>query len=318
MSILSNIGELAGATLGLGGGMKRQTFRTMSGRTHVYEIVYDDGNSVRVMNVRGTYQSATYLEEDCYELVFGYHRAYNAMFQAERSGAHPNEQGAKAHLRRPSDAVAAHASDGFHIRSVAMLGGGGFSYPKYLVAHYPDISVDVVEIDPMVVSIAERWFYLDRLIAEFDIEQTDRMRVFVDDARAFLEESGDDYDAIVNDCFAARIPVMSLATAEAARVIHTRLTPGGLYLTNVISALRGPRAKLLHSVMRTLQEEFAHVHVIPGSEGLPRMVDNYVVIATDGDYQFAHSIDVQPEPETEVLIDAYVDEYEREFFLTDS
>ena len=136
-----------------------------------------------------------------------------------------------------------------------MLGGGGFSYPKYLVAHYPDISVDVVEIDPMVVSIAERWFYLDRLIAEFDIEQTDRMRVFVDGARAFLEESGDDYDAIVNDCFAARIPVMSLATAEAARVIHTRLTPGGLYLTNVISALRGPRAKLLHSVMRTLQEE---------------------------------------------------------------
>ena len=289
MSILSNIRELACAQLGLGGRMKLHRYRTMAGKANIYEVVYDDGNLVRVMNVKGTYQSATYLDDDCYELVFGYHRAYNTLFQA-----------------------------GMPIERVAMLGGGGFSYPKYLISHYPDLAVDVVEIDPMVVSIAERWFYVDRLVAEFDLDETDRLGVFVQDAREFLEEPGCAYDAIVNDCFAARVPVMSLATVEAARAIHARLNPGGLYLTNVISALRGPQAKLLHSVMKTLLEEFKHVHVVPGSEFLPRLVDNYVVIATDGDYRFEHEIDVQPDPEIAVLVDEFIEDYEDEFFLLDT
>ena len=293
MALWENIREIIASTFGFGGRMKRRTYRTMAGKAHVYEIIYDDGNPVRVMNVRGTYQSATYLEEDCYELVFGYHRAYDVMFQA-----------------------------GQPIRAVAMLGGGGFSYPKHLIAHHPDVSVDVVEIDPMVVSIAERWFYLDRLMAEFDLEETGRLGVFMQDARAFLEEVSPDaatrYDAIVNDCFAARIPVMSLATREAAHFIHMRLNPGGMYLTNVISALRGPRAKLLHGVMHTLQQEFAHVHVLPGSEGLPRMVDNYIVVATDGDYTFDHAIRVRPDAGTQTFVDARVEEYEDEFFLVDT
>lgn len=292
MSILSNIRELALSSLGLGGRMRRRAYKTMAGTTHIYEIVYDDGRLVRVMNVKGTYQSATYLDDECYELVFGYHRAYNAMFQADPPC--------------PS------------IRRVAMLGGGGFSYPKHLIAKHPDISVDVIEIDPMVVSLAERWFYLDRLAAEFDTEETGRLAIYVEDARAFLEEGEDSYDAIVNDCFSARIPIMSLATREAAREIHRHLNPGGMYLTNAISALRGPQAKLLHRVMATLQQEFAHVHVVPGSEGLPRLVDNYVVIATDGDYRFPHEIDVQPDPGTELLEDAFIEDYEDEFFLLDT
>lgn len=299
MRLLTAIGDslygiraLVVNSLGLGGRMRLRRYKTMSGTLRVYEVEYDDGEPVRVMNVRGTYQSATYLDEDCYELVFGYHRAYNRLFEADRYG--------------------------FEAHRALMLGGGGFSYPKYLVSHYPELAVDVVEIDPAVVAIAHRWFYLDRLCEEFDLEQTGRLRVFTQDARAYLEEADCSYDVIVNDCFDARIPVMSLATREAARLVHSRLNPGGMYLTNVISALRGPEAKLLHRVMATLQGEFAHVHVVSGSEAFPRLVDNYVVIATDGDYRFAGSIDVQPDPDTALLVDGCIDEYEREFFLRDT
>jgi spermidine synthase len=111
---------------------------------------------------------------------------------------------------------------------------------------------------------------------------------------------------------------MSLATIEATRAIHARLNPGGLYLTNVISALRGPRSKLLHSVMKTLGEEFAHVQVVPGYEFLPRLVDNYVVIASDGEYSFAHEIALAREPHAELLVDERIEEYEDEFFLFDA
>ena len=292
MGLLSDIRELVASRLGRQGGAGTRRFRTMSGTLRVYEVEYDDGKPVRVMNVRGTYQSATYLDDECYELVFGYHRAYDKLFEARLGG--------------------------LPVRKVLMLGGGGFSYPKHLISHHPDVSVDVVEIDPTVIAIARRWFYLDRLVEEFDTDETGRLGIYEQDARAFLEAPGARYDVIVNDCFDARLPVMSLATAEAAHIIHGRLERGGLYLTNVISGLRGPRAKLLHSVMLTLRREFAHVHVISGSEFLPRPVDNYVVIATDGDYPFTGAIDVQPEEHAEVLIDAHLGRYDREYILLDT
>ena len=268
-----------------------RSYQTLSGPARVYEMVYDDGKPVRVVRVRGAFQSASYLDGECYELVFAYHRVYNAMFDV---------------------ADAAH-----QIRHVAMLGGGGFSYPKYLIAHYPNIFVDVAEIDPMMISLARRWFYLDRLELEFDTEKDGRLRIFADDARHFLEETPQRYDAILNDCFTARMPVMSLATLEAARTISARLNEGGLYLTNVISALRGEKAALLHAVMRTLGEVFAHVHVLPGSEGLPRLVDNYVVVASDRALDFPHAIKVEPTTGEGVLRDAFLERYEREFHLAD-
>lgn len=292
MALFHDIREFIACQLGLGGRMRTQRFRTMSGTMRVYEIEYDDGKPARVMNVRGTYQSATYLDDECYELVFGYHRAYNELFAARDFGLACN--------------------------SVLMLGGGGFSYPKYLISHHPDIAVDVVEIDPAVVAVAHNWFYLDRLIAEFDLEETERLAVYEEDARAYLERPGRNYDVIVNDCFDGRIPVMSLATREAAKLIHERLNPKGLYVSNVISALRGSHAKLLHGVMNTLQQEFAHVHVLPGSESLPRLVDNWVVIATDGDYSFAHAVDLDIPSDAPVFVDEYIGDYECEFVLLDT
>lgn len=292
MALLHDIREYLACELGLGGRMRTQRVRTMAGTMRIYEMEYDDGKPVRVMNVRGTYQSASYLDEECYELVFGYHRAYNALFAAREGG--------------------------LPCASLLMLGGGGFSYPKYLISHDPAIAVDVVELDPTVVAVARNWFYLDRLIAEFDLDETGRLGIYEDDAREFLEAPGKRYDVIVNDCFDARIPVMSLATREAAKLVHERLNPGGLYVANVISALRGSRAKLLHGVMRTLSEEFSHVHVLPGSEALPRLVDNWVVIATDGDYSFAHAIDVTPDATAPVFADEGIDDYEREFILFDT
>ena len=297
MPIFTNIRELALSTFGGGGRMRRHKYRTMAGNANIYEIVYDDGELVRVMNVKGTYQSATYLEEDCYELVFGYHRAYNAMFKARPAMASAGEDDASArkdvrpedsavlpavHFRKPSDAAAAVGQGGGvpAIRRVAMLGGGGFSYPKYLIAHHPEVSVDVVEIDPMVVSIAQRWFYLDRLMAEFETEETGRLGIYVQDAREFLEEPGARYDAIVNDTFDAGEPAPSLVGVDAARAIHARLNPGGLYLVNVVSALEGPRSSFLHQQVDDLEQVFSQVDVLPCATDHFSDDDNVIVVAT--------------------------------------
>jgi hypothetical protein len=46
------------------------------------------------------------------------------------------------------------------MRRLLVLGGGGFSFPKYALANYPNVSVDVVELDPGIVALARDYFEL--------------------------------------------------------------------------------------------------------------------------------------------------------------
>lgn len=226
--------------------------RTMFGRARVVDMHDSDGVPVRVLEVSGTWQSATYLDEGWAELVFPYHRLF-------------------------ADAI---GELGIASPRALMLGGGGYAFPKYLVAHNEAATVDVVEVDPAVSELARRYFLLDRLG-----EGTSRLRTYNEDARAFLESGRGRaaYDVIANDCFGARVPASGLATVEATRAIAARLVPGGVYLSNVVSALEGRHSQLLRDVCATLATTFAHVCVIPCSPDDPDLEDNNVVVATNAD-----------------------------------
>ncbi|MEE8722119.1 MAG: fused MFS/spermidine synthase [Eggerthellaceae bacterium] len=219
---------------------------------------------VRVLEIGGAYQAATFITDDaCYDLVFDYCRLFDRLFET-----------------------------GIPIRRVLMLGGGGYMYPKHLISQYPDVALDVVEIDPAITALAERYFYLDRLIEEFVTERTRRLRLVNDDARHFLDELPSDvrYDAIINDCFAGRAPVASLAGSDAARLIHAHLTPGGAYLVNAIAALEGPAAAPLVDLGRTLSPTFSHLCCVPCRRFAKDDTDNVLVIATDGTASFTGAI----------------------------
>ncbi|MBR0385698.1 MAG: hypothetical protein IJI05_04035, partial [Erysipelotrichaceae bacterium] len=86
----------------------------------IYEDTDYEDNPIRVYDGGGSWQSATFLApEKKYELVFEYMRKFNLAFDL-------NAQ----------------------IRKVLVIGGAGFAYPKYLIAHCPGVTVDVVDCDP--------------------------------------------------------------------------------------------------------------------------------------------------------------------------
>lgn len=252
-------------------------FDTMAGPCRVFTVERKEG-LVRMMNVAGTMQSGTYLDDDTYcDLAFSYTRDYDCMFFA-----------------------------GVPVRDVLVLGGGGYSYPKHLIAHRPETFVTCVEIDPVVTAIARRYFFLDRLFEEYDLDETGRLQLVEGDAREFLEQSDERYDAIVNDCFAGMSLVESLATREAALLYHEHLREDGVYLSNVIGAVEGPRSRAMRRILRTLASEFAHVYVLPGQPAALSNCDNNVVIATDGDWRFPGAIELEAWElaGAEVLLDA--------------
>lgn len=222
------------------------------GPLEVYDRTWDDGRPVRVLATGRILQSATYLDRGWADPVFEYYVLYDLMFEGGRP-----------------------------VRHVLMLGGGGYGYPKYLLHGHPEIRMDVVEIDPTVTRLAERYFGLDRLEREVGRAPAGRLRLVTADARDFLAEGGRPYDAILNDCFSGDVPAPALTTLEAARAVRDRLAPGGMFLSNVVSALEGPRGALLRSLVRTYSQVFAHVYVVPCRRNPPESPDNNMLVATD-------------------------------------
>lgn len=236
---------------------------TKFGRARIYQVEDDAGSAVRLLEVGGIVQSGTYVDEERrYDLVFEYLKRYDAMFD-------PAAAGLAGWPEHP-------------VRRVLVLGCGGYDYPEHLIAHHPEVMVDAVEIDHAITGIAQRYFWLDRCIEEFETERTGRLNLFSADARIFLEEAaerGITWDAIVNDTFDAGEPVLSLATHDAARYLHACLEPGGFYLTNIVSALEGPHSTFLHQQAAIMRDVFADVGVLTCDPDSLTEPDNVILIA---------------------------------------
>ncbi|MDO4806123.1 MAG: fused MFS/spermidine synthase [Coriobacteriales bacterium] len=236
---------------------------TMFGTARIYEDS-DGVNHVRVLDMGGTYQSATYLDTRWYLVPFRYLMLFDRVFEAQ-----------------------------IPIRNVCMLGGGGYAYPKQLIALHPEARIDVVEIDPAITNIAKEFFYLDRLIDTYHLQENGRLGIYSEDALTYLQRCqarGRRYDAIMNDCFVVEQKDSSLETAAALKTIHDCLVPNGLYLINVISALEGDLSSSLTDLLALAASEFGHVHALSCGKVRNDEVDNMVIVASDLDHGIRDAI----------------------------
>lgn len=230
--------------------------RTRFGLTLVFDSEDADGTPVRLLNVNGTFQSVSYVPEALrFELACVYHRVMAEVIE-----------GLAATRERPL--------------RVMVMGGGGYSLPKYLAAYVPGARVDVVEVDPAITALAKERFFLDECLERTGAERDGRLRLVNDDAWAFLRASDEPYDVIVNDAFSGKRPLGPLATGEGARVIREHLAEGGVYLANVRCACEGPRSRTLHEVEGAFGREFPRVAHVPEWPDEPQKPGNNVVVAT--------------------------------------
>ena len=114
-------------------------YRTKFGPAVVCTTTDADGRAVRLLLVGRSVQSATYVDEEYRaEPVFDYYLAFDLMFDAKPD-----------------------------IERVLMVGGGGYAYPKHIIATRPEVHMDVVEIDPAITRIALADFYLAEYLSDF-------------------------------------------------------------------------------------------------------------------------------------------------------
>lgn len=240
---------------------KVEMLRTKFGLTLVFDSENEDGTPVRLLNVSGTFQSVCYVPEDLrFELACEYHRAMASVIEG---------------LRRP-------------VR-VVVMGGGGYSLPKYLAAYVPAARTEVVEVDPKITELARERFFLDECLERTGAERDGRLALVNDDAWAHLRAAAEPYDVIVNDAFSGKRPLGPLTTDEGARVVREHLAEGGVYLANVRCACEGRGSGTLREVERAFGREFAHVWYVPEWEDEPEKPGNNVLVATDAELRLPAS-----------------------------
>ena len=186
-------------------------------------------------------------------------------------------------IRARPFATAFQYSDYFHlaraykseVKDVLFIGLGGASSPKRLWQDFPDLQLQAVELDPVVVDVAHEYFELPR---------DARIKVDVDDGRQWLEDDDRKWDAIMIDAFYADAIPFHLFTAEFMELVRSRLNPGGVVVTNTIGAITGEQSRLFRSVYRTYRTAFPTVLVhpvkTPGDEG-DASVRNLMLVGTE-------------------------------------
>jgi spermidine synthase len=162
------------------------------------------------------------------------------------------------------------------IKRVLMAGLGGGSTQRAWQHYYTNVLVDTVEIDPVVVDVAHKYF---------DVTETPNLRIHTNDARVFLRRSTNTYDVILMDAYAttrygSSLP-KHLTTKEFFLIANDHLGTNGVLAYNVIGQISGRRANVIGALYRTMKEVFPQVYLFPAEES-----QNVVMVATKSAERF--------------------------------
>lgn len=149
------------------------------------------------------------------------------------------------------------------------IGGGGFSFPRYIAATRPGSSSLVLEIDPLLIDIGRD---------ELGLVTDALLEVRVGDARLALPDlESDAYDLVVGDAFNGTSVPWHLTTSEFVAELARVLRPGGVYAMNLIDG--GPN-RFARATAATLQLHFEHVAVIEPPGGIDATPRNQLMLAS--------------------------------------
>ena len=239
-----------------------------------------------VYRLRGDLGSSVNHREEGFKVVFEKDTRYHHLAVVDAEGSRylrfDNSFQSGMYLRRPF-ATRFDYTDFFELalayrwrpRDVLFIGVGGGSALKRLWRDFPGIRLHAVDLDPVVVDVARRYFHLPR---------SPRLTVEVEDGRRFLAGDGRKWDAIMIDAYFSDSIPFHLTTREFFELVRSRLRPGGVVVSNVIGAVRGSSSQLFRAFYRTYRSVFPTVAVHPvvlEGEGGDDETRNVILVATE-------------------------------------
>lgn len=217
---------------------------TQYGHIQVADTLYEE-EPICFLFVNGLMESAMYLDEEKkYDLLFPYMQRFSYAF-----AVNPD------------------------IKDTLMLGGGGFSYPKYYLHEYPDAIITVCEISEDIIDVAKKYFG----VSELEDSMKERLSVYYGDGFSMIEENRHVYDFIINDAFIGREETGR--SEKDIELIHGHLTTTGIYITNLVGSLSGRYKHVWKHYQTLLKKYFKYTSLILTEDDCPADIPQNLLLA---------------------------------------
>lgn len=162
-------------------------------------------------------------------------------------------------------------AEGLQPKRLLVIGGGAYTLPMALLRDLPEVLIDVVELDPGLDDIAERFFGL---------QADPRLHIFHTEGRSFLERNDSLYDVIIIDAFSHTSIPPSLTEHAALQQIKRNLNSKGTVAVNVISSYLGRNAAPVRNLATAYDELFPGIYLFPASHSISLWLpQNFVLVA---------------------------------------
>jgi len=151
-------------------------------------------------------------------------------------------------------------------KNALIVGLAGGTSAHSLLATYPDLHIDGVEIDPKVLDLARTYFALG----------DPRLSTYAEDGRYFLETTDNTYDLVALDAYRQPYIPFHLATKEFFELVGHHLSEHGVVVVNVGRSETDFR--LVDALSSTVSAVFQSVWLVD-----VQGYDNTMVIASNDD-----------------------------------
>jgi spermidine synthase len=168
-------------------------------------------------------------------------------------------------------------------KNILFIGMGGGIMPMTVRREYPNVNIDIVEIDKEIPKIAEKYF---------GFKSDKRINIIIEDGRVFVNKCKKKYDAVFIDVYNAENIPFQFTTVEFYEQIKRILVKDGVCAVNVANM---GKQNFIDLELNTIMHVFSntYVFVCPGKT-------NYVPIMVNGS-----SMNYQILKENAIKFDSY-------------
>ncbi len=180
-------------------------------------------------------------------------------------------------------AVTHHLVDTDQPLRALFIGGGGFTFPRYLEARFAAADIDVAEIDPAVKQAAQAALGLPPDDATRIRTHTLDARNYIDDLRRRNRRVRDphQFDFVYGDAFNDLGVPYHLTTRGFNERLAEVMTHDGVYMINVIDIYREGLGRFLGAYVGTVRLTFPFVYVFAGDpDGPTDERDTFIVVSS--------------------------------------
>lgn len=157
------------------------------------------------------------------------------------------------------------------------IGGGGYTFPRYMEVFYPNADIDVVEIDPEVTKTAYTYLGLPKKT---------KIQTYNMDGRLFVKNCRSSYDVIFIDVFNDLSLPYHLTTKEFGFQMKKILNDDGMVISNIVDDFT--KGLFLPSYIKTLREVFGdkNVYLLAVSPNFKDIgISTFIILAVNGNFK---------------------------------